>query len=166
MKKNGYSALERIVFGAFVIAVCAMSFALSRMGGLSAPADAGIRISEVMANNEAAWRSEAGYLDWIEIENDSDEAVDLSGWKVSCGADARLSYALGISSLAPGERAVLYCAPDTAIGFDIPRAGAYLSLLDASGQAADAVRTPPTVDGCRDGDEHPRFAWSGLHSQD
>jgi hypothetical protein len=159
MKKNGYSALERIVFGAFVIAVCAMSFALSRMGGLSAPADAGIRISEVMANNEAAWRSEAGYLDWIEIENVSGEAVDLSGWKIACGADARAAYPLGISCLEPGERAVLYCAPDEAIGFGIPHAGAYLSLLDASGQAADAVRTPPMAQGEAYAREPATGAW-------
>ncbi len=147
MKKIGYSALEWLGFGALMAAVCVLSFALSRMDGFSVSRDAGIRITEVMADNEAAWRTGAGYQDWIEIENTSGETVDLSGWKIACGTDTRAAYALGIATLAPGARAVLSCGTDAAIAFDIPRAGAYLSLLDASGQAQDAVATPPMAPG-------------------
>lgn len=147
MKKIGYSAREWLGFGALMAAVFMLSFALSRMDGFSSSQDAGIRITEVMADNEAAWRTGAGYLDWIEIENTSGETVDLSGWKVACGTDTRAAYALGIATLAPGARAVLSCAADAAIAFDIPRAGAYLSLLEASGQAQDAVATPAMAPG-------------------
>lgn len=147
MKKRVYSAREWIAFGTLVVAVCVLSIALARMSGFSAPTNVGIRIAEVMADNGAAWRTEAGYLDWIEIENASDETVDLSGWKIACGLDTRLSCALGVESLAPGERAVLSCAPDSDIAFGIPRAGARLSLLDASGQVVDAVSTPPMAPG-------------------
>jgi hypothetical protein len=53
----------------------------------------------------------------------------------------------------------LYCAPDADIGFGIPHAGAYRSLLDASGQAADAVRTPPMAQGEAYAREPATGAW-------
>lgn len=147
MLKIRFSAREWVLFGALALLVCGLSFALSRVDGGSAPADTGVRIVEVMAHNEGAWRGPAGYMDWIEIENTSGAAADLSGWKIASGADARKAYPLGISALAPGARAVLCCAPGTPIGFGIPRAGAYLSLLDGSGQSVHAVYTPAMASG-------------------
>lgn len=147
MEKSRYGARGAIIFGAFVVAVGLLSFALSRMDCFSAPSDAPVCIAEVMADNEAAWYEDGGYRDWIEITNRSDGAVDLTGWRVACGVDTRVAYDIGISSLAPGERAVLFCGVDSAIAFGIPRAGAYLSILDASGQTVDAIRTPPMAAG-------------------
>ena len=41
----------------------------------------GVEISEIMAKNESTLMTVAGdYADWIEIHNDSGEAVDLAGW--------------------------------------------------------------------------------------
>lgn len=142
MKKNGFGARDAIVFSAFAIVVCLIALLLSHLGDLVVRKDAGITITEVMADNKAAYASGGAYRDWVEIKNVSDEAIDLSGWKIACGVDTRGAYDLGVSSLAPGARAVIYCAKDAPVAFNIPRSGAFLSLVNPAGQTAVSLRTP------------------------
>ena len=147
MKKMGFGARDAVVFGAFVISVCLLALLLSRQGDFSVPVDAPVAITEIMAENGSAWPSGGAYCDWVEIENVSGETVDLSGWKIACGVDTRAACDLGVASLAPGERAVILCAENLSVGFDIPRSGAYLSLVNPAGQTAASVSTPAMDDG-------------------
>ncbi|MBQ9430557.1 MAG: lamin tail domain-containing protein [Kiritimatiellae bacterium] len=59
------------------------------------PAVSAVIINEVMTNNESYKLTAAGYAtDWIELYNDGDEAVDLSGWGVSDNAAKPLKRTL------------------------------------------------------------------------
>ena len=55
-----------------------------------------LRISEVMAKNKAALLIDGAFPDWVEIENISAEAVDLTGWTLS---DRELSGRRSFSSM-------------------------------------------------------------------
>ena len=50
-----------------------------------------LRISEVMASNETTLRTAGGKagFDWVEIENNSDFAVDITGWLISDKAPSK-----------------------------------------------------------------------------
>lgn len=67
-----------------------------------------IRISELMSKNRTCLMDEYGnFPDWIEIENYSDETVDLSGWTISDKEDND-GWQLPSVELASGERLIIY----------------------------------------------------------
>ncbi len=65
-------------------------------------------ISELMVKNRAAVMDDNGaFPDWIELENISDEILDLAGFTLSDGEDEP-EWSLPALSLAPGECALIY----------------------------------------------------------
>lgn len=67
-------------------------------------------ISEFMEKNRATLRDEDGdFSDWIELWNQSDETVDISGWNIS-DRENQLGWILPEMSLQPGERVVLFAS--------------------------------------------------------
>lgn len=64
---------------------------------------AGLRISELMYKNKASLRDEDGdFSDWIELENASGAAVDLTGWRLS-DRGSKKGWALPARTLESGE---------------------------------------------------------------
>ena len=67
-------------------------------------------ISEFMEKNRTTLRDEDGdFSDWIELWNQSDETVDISGWNLS-DRENQLGWTLPEMSLQPGERIVIFAS--------------------------------------------------------
>jgi hypothetical protein len=109
-------------------------------------ATAGPVISEFMASNESTLATAGDdYPDWIEIHNNSDEAIDLAGWHLTDNASNRSKWrfpsASASTSLAPGGYLVVFAsgAEDAVIGyefhagFSLAAGGEYLALVEPDG---------------------------------
>lgn len=67
-------------------------------------------ISEFMEKNRTTLRDEDGdFSDWIELWNQSDEAVDITGWALS-DRENQLGWTLPEMSLQPGQRIVVFAS--------------------------------------------------------
>ena len=64
-------------------------------------------ISEFMEKNRAVLRDEDGdFSDWIELYNQSGEAVSLAGWTIS-DKESKLGWPLPELMLEPGQRLLI-----------------------------------------------------------
>ena len=67
-------------------------------------------ISEFMEKNRAVLRDEDGdFSDWIELHNQSGEAVSLAGWTIS-DKESKLGWPLPELMLEPGQRLLLFAS--------------------------------------------------------
>ena len=86
--------------------------------------------------NEAFSRGVPGNLDWVEIYNPSNVALDLSGYKIydsggQSGVKAKMAFPAG--SLAPAKGFFVITVDDTsAAGFGLSSGGDEIWLEDAS----------------------------------
>ena len=96
-----------LLAAAALISCAPLSPALAAGAGAS-PYAAKLRISEIMAKNHATLTDELGGMpDYVEIENISDEAIELGGFGLSDGADKSL-WLFPELSLAPGTQLLIY----------------------------------------------------------
>ena len=73
---------------------------------VSARAD--VLISEVCASNSCIYYAEDGSSpDWVELYNDGEESVDLSGWALADSLNGKKQKSLAERELAAGERMVI-----------------------------------------------------------
>lgn len=106
-----------------------------------------LRITEIFAN-AGAGRGDAA-LEWVELHNPSEAAVDVAGWQLS---DNAASDVLSAAVLAAGERLVVAgtaaatpSAPlvvviaDGRLGNGLANDGDVVSLLDPAGRLVDRV---------------------------
>ena len=136
--RNICKLLRRLTAAAFLI-LCACA------------ARAEVRINEVMAQNGTYVNGHA--YDWIELYNDGQKSVDLSGWHLSdkpsrpdkwtfpagakiAGGGYVLVYCTGDSSLSPGKNKTFYA------DFKISASGETLVLTDSAGSEADRLELP------------------------
>ena len=103
-----------------------------------------IRISEVMTKNRTTLRDENGaFPDWIELENVSDDNINIEGFTLS-DAEDETGWALPSVTLAPGELLLVYAdgediRSDTLhTDFSLSK-DETLSLRDAGGALVDSV---------------------------
>ena len=113
----------------------------------------GILISEVLASNEkTSTYANAGNVDWIEIYNSSNAAVDISGWGLSDnqGRGRKWQFPYG-TIIGAGEYKVILCDRNTAknstaelhTSFKIGRsAGEIITLADPTGRVLDKIVLP------------------------
>ncbi|MEE1199138.1 MAG: lamin tail domain-containing protein [Christensenellales bacterium] len=107
-------------------------------------------LSEVMTANESALMLSDGTLpDWIELCNEGEDAVSLFGWTLMLGGDPNQMYRFPDVRIPAGGYLVVYADNGTDLGtqelhapFRIPASGDTLTLIDASGYAADRVSVP------------------------
>ena len=70
-----------------------------------------VRITEVMAANKTCLPDADGdFSDWLELTNTGSAVCDLTGYWLSDDPDAPYRWALPALTLAPGERAVIFCS--------------------------------------------------------
>lgn len=112
--------------------------------------DSPLRISELMAKNEATINDSFGtFSDWIELQNVGAETLDLAGWYLSDDAERPYLWQLPEIALASGEYIVIYasgrdCRVDDEIhaGFALSSGGGTLSLRSPLGKLADELVWP------------------------
>ena len=143
---------------AIVAAVCALAvlagvlaLLLPNEGKTEAAGAGALRISEVMASNGSTVLGEDGAMpDWIELENISEDVVDLTGCALLTESKPSNAFAFPGGKLQPGEFVVVRCdgsgqslvngtyhAP-----FRISAAGETIALLNKRGAGIDLVETP------------------------
>ena len=123
---------------------------LERSGIFSRGADAAstaLRISELMSENMQMLINDEGEVpDWIEIQNVSDEPVELRNWSMMLESRPNRAYRFPNRVLAPGEYLLIYASGDAGeldAPFSLPASGGdTLVLLDGRGRVADAVSLP------------------------
>ena len=111
----------------------------------------GLRISEIMsANASTRTGNDAGIEDWIEIENASNHAIDLTGYALVRQTKPAQAFAFPGGVLQPGEFAVVHAddsgkaqqADGYHAPYRLPASGETLALLDKSGNGVDLVEIP------------------------
>jgi len=115
----------------------------------------GLVITEVMsANSEYLLQSDGKYHDWIELENRSDQTIDLSSYFLSDDPDRLDLFRLPQKNLAPGQRVVIICAGDAVLvgkyifaDFTISAEEARL-YLSSNGKICDLLHLENVPDGC------------------
>lgn len=114
------------------------------------PEDIPLRISEVMASNRRAFPDERGnYPDWVEVENYSEEPLNIGGVGLS-DRDDRVLFLFPDMELPPGGFAVIFCddtnvsKPDAPLHarFKISSLGETLYLYDRAGIAFQTLVVP------------------------
>ena len=103
-----------------------------------------IHISELMLRNRATLPDEDGdFPDWIELENVSDAAVELTGWRLT-DKEEKTGWTFPKTLLGPGERLLLFASGkdrDGHLSFSLS-AGETLLLYTDLGALADRVLCP------------------------
>lgn len=101
-----------------------------------------IVINEFMAENKNGLRDEDGETsDWIELQNQGTEAVDLQGWKLRDAPDPATGWSFPAVTLQPGAYLVIFAsgkdrtnlASHLHTSFKLPSHGSYLGLVDSRG---------------------------------
>ncbi len=120
-------------------------------GACQLAAESPVVISEVAwSGTKASWADE-----WMELRNQSDEKVDLSGWtivwndtKVNLGKEKNATATLANSVIKPGEAFLLERTDDEAVSStkadviykaSLPNEGTKIVLKDEQGDKADVV---------------------------
>ena len=143
--------LSAVVALACTVALITALLATFTGGSADVSARIQLRLSEIMTSNGSTIVLSDGVLpDWIEIENASDETVDLTGWALVSQAKPSNAFAFPGGKLKPGERVMVYCDNrDKSIvdgnyhaPFRLSASGATVALLDKRGNTADVVTTP------------------------
>ncbi len=109
-----------------------------------------VYISEVASANSMSYKNNSGeFLDWIELYNPTNEAVNLSGFGLSDDDDAPFLYTFGDVTLNAGEYLTVFCADiekETSKGelylhFSLSATGETLVLTNPEGQTVDEMKT-------------------------
>ena len=143
-----------------VLLVCLLACAAAWLWQYHTPVDpqdavdlgsvrSGVRLNELMSSNKSAAADDRGeYSDWIELLNASDQAVDISGWKLSDGGSI---FTFPEHTLAPGETVVVFASGSLhAISgevyhapFRLSASGETVTLTDRAEIPVDTVELPP-----------------------
>ena len=111
------------------------------------PADASLRLSEIMTGARLYTAPDGSSCDWIEVENVSSRSLDVSGMHLSDKeGEGRYTFPEG-TILPPGGYAVIWCSGETGAGaayapFRLTRAGETVILTDKNGGVLDRITVP------------------------
>lgn len=107
-----------------------------------------LRISEVMSSNTGALFLQDGSMpDWIEIQNVSDQSINLAGYGLVTETAPTSIFTFSTKTLDPGAYLLVYAdgnisALDEHAPFRLSSASAKLALLDKNGTSIDLVHLP------------------------
>lgn len=112
-------------------------------------------ITEVMsANSEYLLQSDGRYHDWIELENVSNQVIDLSAYCLSNDPDDLEQFRLPEKNLAPGAKVIVICAADTSLvgkyvfaNFSISAKEDWI-YLSKNGRIQDRMHVVDVPEGC------------------
>ncbi|MBQ8953512.1 MAG: lamin tail domain-containing protein [Clostridia bacterium] len=153
---KGKSAMGRLVkalgAGILIIALAFVwQYVLTGRADTQALSASPVSFSEVMTANASSVADDYGaFSDWFEIVNDSERAVDLTGWMVLRGTEKLDVYTFGRQIIGPDEYVVVFASGRSQNNpayvchapFGLAAAGDTLTLLNAAGQVMDTIETP------------------------
>lgn len=108
-----------------------------------------IKISELMYHNSSSLRDESGaFPDWLELQNVSDESMELSSWTLS-DKEGEAKWSFPQCSIAAGEYLLIFCSGDSSLpmhsGFSLSE-GETVFLCDPDGTVIDSAFCASTGD--------------------
>lgn len=136
---------------ALLVTWLAQNSALGRNPARASGGESGLRISEVMASNASTLvGDDMGIVDWIELENTGDRAIDLTGFALMRETKPAQAFAFPGGTLQPGDFVVVYAdgsgkamqADGYHAPFRLPASGENLALIDKAGNGVDLVALP------------------------
>ena len=139
------------LIGAAALLVTWLLQSSALLGVPARAAGGGLRVSEVMTSNASTLvGDEAGLADWIELENASDRAIDLTGYALMCQSKPAKAFAFPSGTLGPGEFVLVYAdgsgkalqSDGYHAPFRLPASGEDLALIDKAGNGVDLVQLP------------------------
>jgi len=115
-----------------------------------------IRIREVMASDHLLMTDGFGeFSDWIELQNTTDRAIDLSGWFLSDDSYDLQKWMLPELVIRPDERILIFCSGRNTTIFDeihadfsLSAGGETLTLSTFAGTVVDTVSFPEAEAHC------------------
>jgi hypothetical protein len=128
-----------------------------------------LRLSEVVARNETGLKDESGaHPDWVEIQNCSGFAVNLSRFSLARDlATSEGAYSFPSIQLEPGAFFIVYCDGDAEDGvqhapFSLDGEGDRLFLIHRGvpGAGAPLDQAPLLIDAVAFGPQEPDVAWA------
>ena len=140
---------KTVLIAVLAVLVCAAVALLALQEAGVLPTEQGLIITEVVSSNSASLQDEIyGSPDWIELYNPSSRAVELKGYGIGRTDDSGELYFFEGGSIGPGEYLVVYCCAPVeggaayATGFNLPKRGTTLRLLDPSGATVQTLEVP------------------------
>ena len=140
---------KTVLIAVLAVLVCAAVALLALQEAGVLPTEQGLVITEVVSSNSASLQDEIyGSPDWIELYNPSSRAVELKGYGIGRTDDSGELYFFEGGSIGPGEYLVVYCCAPVeggaayATGFNLPKRGTTLRLLDPSGATVQTLEVP------------------------
>lgn len=115
-------------------------------GGFAEGGVSPLRISEYMAKNTAYSSPDGRICDWVEIQNTSDAAFNLSGYRLTDDVtQAKFAFPVG-TVLPAGGYIVVWCVPDGTGPLTAPfslrsRGGETLQLMNSANTVLDEILT-------------------------
>lgn len=113
----------------------------------------GLVINELSAKNVSIAMDEAGdYDDWIELYNNTDEAISLSGYSLSDDPGQPDKWTFPNIEIAAGDYLIVWADDDSLIdddlhaNFKLSAGGETLTLYNAGGDVVDLVAFPDQFD--------------------
>ncbi len=113
------------------------------------PDKSGLRLNEILASADSVRAPSGAICGWIEIQNPTATALDLSNWSLSANSAQPNQWMFPSGAkIGPGAFAVVECDPNRPLSFSgqwnsgralNPRSGAAY-LFDASGRIVDSVQ--------------------------
>lgn len=129
--------------GQMTIASVALAGLVWLTSSLAPSAQAQVWISEFLTDNAGGLRTRAGdAADWIELANDSAQAVDLSGWHLTDRADAPTKWRIPDGTSIPANGYLIIFADSSPLSvtnselhanFSLSANGEYLGLIRPDG---------------------------------
>jgi len=103
-----------------------------------------VHLSEIVASNDLYPAPDGGYYDFIELENTTDQPVDLSGCRLSDTPDeAKFTFPAG-TTIEAGGYLVVWCGGEGGLNFGIAASGGEtICLQSPGGDTIDQIRTGP-----------------------
>ena len=96
-----------------------------------------LQINEVMVYDAWYLADAGGSVDWVELKNTSDRAIDLSAYALTDKSDRPLRAPLPAQTLAPGGILTLRCGGEEGLPLGLNAAGETLFLYRADGSLCD-----------------------------
>ena len=115
-----------------------------------------VLISEAMAKNSGSIPApDGGFYDWVELYNDTEIDIDLSGWGLSDTVGVAAKWTFGEGTVIPAKGyLIVYCGgpvqSNTGIlmtDFGLKSGEETVILSDATGKTVDALPLPEITDG-------------------
>ncbi|MBM3845540.1 MAG: lamin tail domain-containing protein, partial [Verrucomicrobia bacterium] len=110
------------------------------------PAQGGLVINEIMANNESGVPADGGYPDWVEIYNTGPGSVNLQGHTLTDNLTTPNKFTFTQShTLAAGQFLVVWCSGNATLGslhapFSLSDSGEEVGLFGPGGNRLDSVK--------------------------